>query len=54
MIVMLVNHAKKPEKFSKLHLKRWQQNMLFYLATLNLARYLIKESLKMPKGEANV
>ncbi|XP_076928211.1 uncharacterized protein LOC143592088 [Bidens hawaiensis] len=39
----MANHAKKSEKFSGLHFKRWQQNMFFYLTTLNLARFL-KES----------
>ena len=35
-----VNHADKPEKFNGLNFKRWQQKMLFYLTTLNLASYL--------------
>ncbi|XP_076951202.1 uncharacterized protein LOC143624426 [Bidens hawaiensis] len=39
----MANHAEKPEKFSGLHFKRWQQKMFFYLTTLNLARFL-KES----------
>ncbi|KAK1427770.1 hypothetical protein QVD17_16465 [Tagetes erecta] len=36
----VANHAEKPEKLSGLHFKRWQQKMLFYLTTLNLARFL--------------
>jgi hypothetical protein len=33
-------HGEKPEKFNGLHFKRWQQKMLFYLTTLNLAQFL--------------
>ncbi|XP_076902552.1 uncharacterized protein LOC143557337 [Bidens hawaiensis] len=39
----IANHAEKPEKFSGLNFKAWQQKMLFYLTALNLARFL-KES----------
>jgi len=35
-----VNHNEKPDKFSGLNFKTWQQKMLFYLTTLNLARFL--------------
>ncbi|KAH0653041.1 hypothetical protein KY289_030719 [Solanum tuberosum] len=47
--------AEKPEKFTGMDFKRWQQNMLFYLTTLSLQR-LIKESVpeladSTPKGE---
>ena len=35
-----VNHNEKPEKFGGLNFKTWQQKMLFYLTTLNLARFL--------------
>ncbi|KAL7253495.1 hypothetical protein ACSBR1_007932 [Camellia fascicularis] len=37
-----VNHGEKPEKFSGTDFKRWQQKMLFYLTTLNLARFSVK------------
>ena len=37
-----VNHGEKPEKFNGIEFKRWQQKMLFYLTTLNLARFLNK------------
>ncbi|XP_076923895.1 uncharacterized protein LOC143586178 [Bidens hawaiensis] len=40
----MANHAEKPEKFSGLHFKRWQQKMFFYLTTLNLARFLIESA----------
>ncbi|GKC82841.1 hypothetical protein Tco_1138558, partial [Tanacetum coccineum] len=36
----VANHAEKPEKFNGPNFKRWQQKMLFYLTTLNLARFL--------------
>ena len=36
----VANHAERPEKFSGANFKRWQQKMLFYLTTLNLARFL--------------
>ena len=32
-----VHHDEKPEKFNGHNFKRWQQNMLFYFTTLNLA-----------------
>ena len=40
VMTVLVNHGEKPEKFSITDFKRWQQEMLFYLTTLNLARFL--------------
>ena len=40
VVTVPVNHREKPEKFSGTDLKRWQQKMLFYLTTLNLARIL--------------
>lgn len=33
-------HGEKPEKFSGTNFKCWQQKMLFYLTTLNLAKFL--------------
>ena len=35
-------HVKEPEKFKGVDFKRWQQKMLFYLTTLNLA-HVVKE-----------
>ena len=35
-----VNHNEKPDKFTGLNFKTWQQKMMFYLTTLNLARFL--------------
>ena len=34
--------------------KRWQQKMLFYLTTLNLAKFLINEALVLKEGETDV
>ena len=35
--IVPVHHSEKLEKFNGLNFKRWQQKMLFYLTTLNLA-----------------
>ena len=40
MAPMTVSHGEKPEKFNGTDFKRWQQKMLFYLTTLNLAHFL--------------
>ncbi|KAL5749590.1 hypothetical protein ACOSP7_024193 [Xanthoceras sorbifolium] len=49
-----MNYMEKPEKFSGLNFKRWQQKMLFYLTTLNLARFLIEEAPKPNSDELDV
>ncbi|XP_076891628.1 uncharacterized protein LOC143543112 [Bidens hawaiensis] len=38
----VMSHAEKPEKFTGVNFKQWQQKMFFYLTTLNLARFLIE------------
>ncbi|XP_050114546.1 uncharacterized protein LOC126592803 [Malus sylvestris] len=38
------NHGQKPEKFNGTYFKRWQQKMLFYLTTLNLAKFLTEDA----------
>ncbi|KAL7220115.1 hypothetical protein ACSBR2_013052 [Camellia fascicularis] len=40
VVTVPVNHSEKSEKFLGTDFKRWQQKMLFYCATLNLARFL--------------
>ena len=50
---VLVNHGEKPEKFNGTEFKRWQQKMLFYLTTLNLARFLHEESPALTEGETD-
>ena len=45
------NHGEKPERFNGTDFKRWQQKMLFYLTTLNLARFLNEDGPKLDVGE---
>ncbi|KAD6118765.1 hypothetical protein E3N88_10036 [Mikania micrantha] len=45
------NHAERPEKFSGLDFKRWQQKMLFYLTTLKLVRFLIESPPAITDGD---
>ncbi|GKF19381.1 hypothetical protein Tco_0068019 [Tanacetum coccineum] len=49
----VANHAEKPEKFNGQNFKRWQQKMLFYLGTLNLAWFLNETApqVKPPKED---
>ena len=49
-----VSPGEKPEKFSGLNFKRWQQKMLFYLTTLNLARFLTEEAPKLKEDERDI
>ena len=44
MAPMTVSHGEKLENFSGTEFKRWQQKMLFYLTTLNLARFLQEDA----------
>ncbi|KAF3456050.1 hypothetical protein FNV43_RR00693 [Rhamnella rubrinervis] len=41
-VTVPVNYIEKPGKFNGLNFKRWQQKMMFYLTTFNLARFLTK------------
>ncbi|XP_071741444.1 uncharacterized protein [Rutidosis leptorrhynchoides] len=47
----VVSHAEKPEKFTGVDFKRWQQKMLFYLTTLNLARVLTETAPQLVAGD---
>ena len=49
-----VSPRQKPEKFSGLNFKRWQQKMLFYLTTLNLTRFLTEEAPKLKEDERDI
>ena len=49
-----VSPIEKPDKFSGLNFKRWQQKILFYLTTLNLARFLTKEAPKLKEDERDI
>ncbi|KAF5951613.1 hypothetical protein HYC85_009557 [Camellia sinensis] len=48
---VLVNYGEKPEKFLGTDFKRWQQKMLFYLTTLNLARFLREDAPSLKENE---
>ncbi|KAL2467313.1 zinc knuckle (CCHC-type) family protein [Abeliophyllum distichum] len=52
-VTVPVNHGEKPEKFNGLNFKRWQQKMLFYLTTLNLARFLNEDAPETQTGLAD-
>ena len=47
----ILNHGEKPEMFNGTDFKRWQQKTLFYLTTLNLARFLKEDGPKLDVGE---
>ncbi|KAL2471598.1 Uncharacterized protein Adt_39734 [Abeliophyllum distichum] len=49
-----VNHGEKLKKFNGLNFKRWQQKMLFYLTTLNLARFLTEDAPKVKQSEGDI
>ncbi|KAL2461443.1 Uncharacterized protein Adt_44863 [Abeliophyllum distichum] len=48
-----VPHGKKSEKFIGVEFKRWHQKMLFYLTTLNLAKFLNEDPPAIQEGENN-
>ena len=43
----------KPKKFNGTDFKRWQQKMLFYLATLSLAKFLREDPPALVEGETS-
>ena len=47
------NTGEKLEMFNGTDFKRWQQKMLFYLTTLNLARFLNEDGPKLDIGETD-
>ena len=49
-LVVSIHPSEKLEKFDESNFKRWQQKM-FYLTTLNLARFLTEEAPKLSNGE---
>ena len=51
MELMTVSHGEKPEKFNGTKFKRWQQKMLFYLTTLNLACFLQEDAPALKENE---
>ena len=53
-VPITVSFREKPKKFSGLNFKRWQQKILFYLTTLNLARFLTEEAPKLKEDERGI
>lgn len=43
-----------PKKLSGANFKRRRQKMLFYLSTLNMAKFLTNIAPKVPKGDADM
>ena len=54
LVAIPLNHTERPENFTKQNFKHWQQKMLFYLTTLNLARFLMEDASKPKEGETDV
>ena len=48
-----VNHEEKPEKFNGNDFKRWQENMMFCLTTLNVARFTHEKAPALNEGETD-
>ncbi|KAL7239808.1 hypothetical protein ACSBR2_005643 [Camellia fascicularis] len=53
VVIVPVNHGEKPEKFLGIDFKRWQQKILFYLTTLNLAWFLCEDALTLKENETD-
>ena len=53
MVNSIPNHGENPERFNGTDFKRWQQKTLFYLTTLNLARFLNEDGPKLDVGETD-
>jgi hypothetical protein len=53
-VTVPVSYGEKPEKFIGLNFKRWQQKMLFYLTTLNLARFLTENAPNLSESGGDV
>ena len=51
---VFVSTWERPEKFNGLNFKRWQQKILFYLTTLNFARFLTRQALKVKEYERDI
>ncbi|XXG67248.1 hypothetical protein AAC387_Pa06g0640 [Persea americana] len=50
---VMLNHGEKPERFNGTEFKRWQQKMLFYFTTLNLAWFLHEEAPALKECETD-
>ncbi|XP_076896745.1 uncharacterized protein LOC143549838 [Bidens hawaiensis] len=51
MPATVTSHAEKPETFTGVNFKQWQQKMLFYFTTLNLVRFLTETVPQIYEGE---
>ena len=51
---IFVSLGQNPETFNGLNFKRWQHKMLFYLNTLNLARFLTNDAPKLKEDEHDI
>ena len=54
VVPISISHGEKPEKFNGLNFKMWQHKILFYFITLNLARFLTEEALKLKEDECDI
>ena len=54
IVPIFISPREKLEKFNGLNFKMWQQNMLFYLTTLNLVSFLTKDDPKLKEDENNI
>ena len=54
VVPIFVSHGEKSEKFNGLNFKRWQHKMLFYLTTLNLARFLTEKAHKLKEDKRDI
>ena len=53
VVTPTTTHGEKPEKFTRLDFKQWQQKLLFYLTTLNLAKVLHEDAPTLKEEETN-
>ena len=53
-IPTFVSSGEKPKKFNGLNFKMWQHKMLFYLTTLNLARFLTENAPNLKEDEHDI
>ena len=54
VVPISISHGEEAKKVNGLNFKRWQHNMLFYLTTLNLARFLTEYAPKLKDDERNI
>ena len=53
MAPMTVSHGEKTENFNGTKFKRWQQKMMFYPTTLNLAHFFQEDAPALKENETN-